>query len=85
MSKLQEVGSNVYRVSARGQLSLPADARRRWGIAEGGSVELFDLGECVVMLPTGRRSARASLAEALTAQRYREYTAAIDDPDLIDE
>ena len=62
---------------------MPASARRRWGISEGGDVELFDLGDCVVMLPAG--SARASVARALTAERYEEYIASIADPDLRDE
>ena len=85
MSLLQETGHAVYNVSARGQLSLPADARRRWGIEGGGRVELFDLGECVVMMPVGSRSVRASLAEALTAARYAALVAETDDPDLRDE
>lgn len=75
----------MYKVSPRGQFSLPADARRRWGIEGGGEVELFDLGDCVVMLPTGDSSAGASLARALTAKRYREHVESIDDPDLRDE
>lgn len=85
MSRLQERGRAVYRVSPRGQFSLPAGARRRWGIENGGEVELFDLGDCVVMLPVGTSSARASLARALTADRYREQVERIDDPDLRDE
>jgi AbrB family looped-hinge helix DNA binding protein len=85
MSKLQETGRATYRVSARGQLSLPADARRRWGLEEGGAVELFDLGDCVVMLPAGAKSARASLALALPPERYRRYVDAIVDSDLRDE
>jgi hypothetical protein len=64
---------------------LPADARRRWGIEDGGEVEVFDLGNCVVMLPVGAASARASLARLLTAERYRESVQQIDDPDLRDE
>lgn len=78
------MGRAVYRVSARGQFSLPADARRRWGIEDGGEVELFDLGDCVVMLPMGVAPARTSLARALTADRYREHVERIDDPDLRD-
>ena len=85
MSRLQETGRATYRVSARGQLSLPADARRRWGLEEGGAVELFDLGDCVVMLPTGMNSARASLARALPRERYRRHVDAIGDPDLREE
>lgn len=85
MPDLQASGGAVYRVSARGQFSLPAGARRRWGIEDGGEVELFDLGNCVVMLPVGDSSARASLARALTADRYRRHVERIDDPDLRDE
>jgi len=75
----------VYRVSPRGQFSLPADARRRWGIEHGGDVELFDLGGCVVMLPLGDSSARASLAKSMTADRYRHYVEQVADPELHDE
>jgi hypothetical protein len=64
---------------------MPADARRRWGIEDGGEVEVFDLGECVVMLPTGANSARVSLARALPRERYRRHVDAIADPDLRDE
>lgn len=83
MPDLQDTGCAVYRVSSRGQFSLPASARRRWGIEAGGEVELFDLGDAVVMLPVG--SARSSLAQALTADAYREHVEKIADPDLRDE
>ena len=85
MSDLQDIGHAVYKVSARGQFSLPATARERWGLKGGGEVEVFDLGSCVVMLPTGSKSARASLAAVLTADAYRARVQAIDDPDLRDE
>jgi hypothetical protein len=48
-------------------------------------VELFDLGDCVVMLPTGAKSARASVARALSAEQYRDFVQRVDDPDLRDE
>ncbi len=83
MSIPQEPGHAIYRVSARGQFSLPASARRRWGIEGGGEVELFDLGDAVVMLPAG--SARTSVARALSADLYRQHVEAIVDPDLRDE
>lgn len=85
MSDLQVTGHAVYRVSRRGQFSLPAAARRRWGIEDGGDIELFDLGDSIVMLPTGETSARASIARALTADRYRRFVDGMDDPDLRDE
>ena len=85
MSSLQETSRVIYKVSSRGQFSLPAAARRRWGIEAGGEVEVFDLGNCVVMMPTGAGSARASIARALTADRYRRHVESIADPDVRDE
>lgn len=75
----------MYRVSRRGQFSLPASARRRWGLEDGGEVEVFDLGGCVVMLPTGPNGARESVARALDADRYRRWVQQLTDPDLRDE
>ena len=83
MTKLQEKTAR-YRVSARGQFSLPATARRRWGIEDGGDVEVFDLGEAVVIFPGGPGTARRALARALSADRYEELLGRVDDPDLRD-
>jgi AbrB family looped-hinge helix DNA binding protein len=83
MSELQETHHAVYKVSSRGQFSLPASARRRWGIEGGGEVELFDLGGAVVMLPAG--SARNSVARVLRADVYRRHVEAVTDPDVRDE
>lgn len=85
MTQLQETGRSIFKVSSRGQFSLPASARRRWGIEDGGEVEVFDLDGCVVLLPVGEGSARASLARALTGGRYRAYVESMTDPDLRDE
>lgn len=85
MESLQDGSTRVYRVSSRGQFSLPAATRHRWGIADGGQIEIFDLGDCAVMLPVGASSARRSLASALTAKRYAEHVRGIEDPDLRDE
>jgi bifunctional DNA-binding transcriptional regulator/antitoxin component of YhaV-PrlF toxin-antitoxin module len=70
------------RVSGRGQMSLPAAARRRWGIQDGGDVAAFDLGDCVVLVPGGERAARKALADAIGEGRYEAAVAAIDDLDL---
>ena len=83
MDKLQDNQAR-YRVSARGQFSLPASARRRWGIEDGGDVEVFDLGEAVVIFPGGPGTARRTLAKALTAHRYEEILKGVEDPDLRD-
>jgi CSLREA domain-containing protein len=84
VTDLQETGGR-YRVSARGQFSLPASARRRWGIEDGGDVEVFDLGEAVVIFPGGPGTARRALAKALDADRYEQLIARIGDPNLRDE
>lgn len=55
----------VYRVSERGQMALPADARRRWNLIDGGSVEVVDLGEALMIVPAGRGGLRAILRDAV--------------------
>jgi bifunctional DNA-binding transcriptional regulator/antitoxin component of YhaV-PrlF toxin-antitoxin module len=72
----------VYRVSRRGQFSLPARARKRWGLEDGGEVEVLDLGDCIVMFPGGPDALRRAVAEWLTHEEYADFVASIDDPDL---
>jgi len=74
-----------YRVSERGQMALPAEARRRWDIADGGTVEVADLGEALVIVPAGRGGLRAILGTAI--EESGGYTSLVDDvrrqgPDL---
>jgi hypothetical protein len=47
---LETCGMTVtsYRVSERGQMALPAEARRRWNLTDGGAVEVADLGHALV-------------------------------------
>ena len=73
-----------FRVSARGQLSLPADVRRRGGIEEGGAVEMIDLGRSVLLVPGGTGTLRRMVGEIVTAEMYEELLDEIDDPDLRD-
>jgi len=54
-----------FRVSDRGQMALPAEARRRWNLLEGGSVEVADLGDALVIVPAGRGGLRALLRDAI--------------------
>jgi bifunctional DNA-binding transcriptional regulator/antitoxin component of YhaV-PrlF toxin-antitoxin module len=77
-------GSSNARVSHRGQTSLPADLRRRWGIDEGGEVGFIDLGGAALIVPGGVEVARAELRRVLR-DRYDEGVASIDDPDLADQ
>jgi AbrB family looped-hinge helix DNA binding protein len=74
-----------FRVSERGQMALPAEARRRWGIAQGGSVEIADLGDALVIVPAGRGGLRSILRDAIDeAGGYAHLArrAAASDPDL---
>ena len=74
-----------FRVSERGQMALPAEARRRWGIAGGGAVEIADLGAALVVVPAGRGGLRSMLSEALEdAGGYRTLArrVAASEPDL---
>jgi bifunctional DNA-binding transcriptional regulator/antitoxin component of YhaV-PrlF toxin-antitoxin module len=72
------------KVSHRGQTSLPADLRRRWGIEDGGEVGFIDLGDAALVVPGGMEVARAELRRVLR-QRYDEGLSTIDDPDLADQ
>jgi bifunctional DNA-binding transcriptional regulator/antitoxin component of YhaV-PrlF toxin-antitoxin module len=70
------------KVSQRGQTSLPAQLRHRWGIASGGDVAFIDLGDAALVVPGGIESAKAELRRALATGAYGRGLAAIDDPDL---
>lgn len=72
------------KVSNRGQTSLPAELRHRWGIDGGGVVAFVDLGNAALVLPGGADRARAELQRVLS-ERYDVGLAAIDDPDLADQ
>lgn len=72
------------RVSHRGQTSLPADLRHRWGIVDGGEVGFIDLGNAALVIPGGVDAARQELRRVLR-DGYSEGLAAIDDPDLADQ
>jgi len=74
-----------FRVSERGQMALPADARRRWNLDKGGTVEIADLGESLLIVPAGRGGLRALLRAAIDdAGGYAKLAkaAAADEPDL---
>ena len=77
------VSSNA-KVSHRGQTSLPAELRHRWGIEQGGEVGFIDLGDAALIVPGGVSAARRELRRVLS-ERYAAGLAAIDDPDLADQ
>lgn len=39
------------KVSTKGQIVLPADIRKKYGIEEGGEVEILDFGKEIVIVP----------------------------------
>jgi bifunctional DNA-binding transcriptional regulator/antitoxin component of YhaV-PrlF toxin-antitoxin module len=54
-----------FRVSGRGQMALPAEARRRWELIEGGVVEIADLGDALLVVPAGHGGLRAMLRDSI--------------------
>ncbi len=77
--------SGDLRVSHRGQMSLPAAARRRWGLEGGGEVGYLDLGDAVVLVPGGVTALRRHLLEAVTEDDWREARVGFGDADLATE
>jgi len=74
-----------FRVSERGQMALPAEARRRWDLMDGGAVEVVDLGDAVIIVPAGRGGLRTMLGSALAeAGGYSKLAEAVAtaEPDL---
>lgn len=52
------------RVSERGQMALPAQARHRWGLDAGGTVGWIDLGDAVLFVPGDPQELRRELLAA---------------------
>jgi bifunctional DNA-binding transcriptional regulator/antitoxin component of YhaV-PrlF toxin-antitoxin module len=70
-----------YLVSSSGQLSLPAAARHRWNLDNGGPVDVLDLGFAVMMLPKGQ--GRRLLDDLLPRDAHARFVASLaGDPDL---
>ena len=73
-----------FKVSNRGQMALPAEARRRWHLDKGGTVEIADLGDSLLIVPAGRGGLRALLRAAIDeAGGYAKLAeaAGADEPD----
>ena len=77
--------TGAIRVSHRGQMSLPAAARRRWGLHNGGEVTYLDLGEAVVIVPAAIESLRRELMESVTEEDWQMARAGFGDPELTTE
>ncbi len=73
------------RVSQRGQMSLPASARHRWGLEDGGDLSFIDVGDAVVLIPEGVDELRRRLIGAVTDDEWERARRGFDDPDLVSE
>lgn len=73
------------RVSSRGQMSLPAATRHRWGLDEGGEVGYLDVGEAMVIVPGGVDRLRATLLDAVSDSDWDAARDGFGDPDLANE
>lgn len=70
-----------YLVSSSGQMSLPAAARHRWHLDDGGPVEVVDLGLAVLTLPKGE--GRRLLGDLVSREEHAARVRALgEDPDL---
>ncbi|MBK5224852.1 MAG: AbrB/MazE/SpoVT family DNA-binding domain-containing protein [Acidimicrobiia bacterium] len=61
-------------------MSVPAQVRRRWGLADGGRVSVVDMGDAFVVLPAGAR--QQILDGALPAEEHQAFVASLEDPEL---
>lgn len=70
-----------YLVSSSGQMSLPAAARHRWHLDQGGAVDVLDLGFGVLTVPKGE--GRRLLGDLLGREDHAAFVDSLaEDPDL---
>lgn len=70
-----------YLVSSSGQMSLPAAARHRWDLDDGGPVDVLDLGFGVLTVPIGH--GRRLLSDLLSREEHAAFVRSMSsDPDL---
>ena len=66
-------------------MALPVEARRRWELLDGGSVDVIDVGSALMIVPAGQGGLRNMLRESIgEAGGYPQLVArvAAADPDL---
>jgi hypothetical protein len=66
-------------------MSLPAAARRRWGLDDGGEVGYLDIGDALVIVPGGVTQLRRQLLESVRAEDSAEAASGFGDPELASE
>ena len=73
------------KVSSRGQMSLPASTRHRWGLDAGGEVGYLDVGDAIVLVPGGVDRLRAALLDVVSDADWEAAQAGFGDPELANE
>jgi bifunctional DNA-binding transcriptional regulator/antitoxin component of YhaV-PrlF toxin-antitoxin module len=74
-------GVQEYLVSSSGQMSLPAAARHRWHLDNGGPVDVIDLGFGLLTVPKGQ--GRRLLGDLLSRDDHAAFVRSLaDDEDL---
>lgn len=73
------------KVSVRGQMSLPASARHRWGLDEGGSIGFLDVGDAIVLIPGGVDRLRSAGLDAVSDADWAAAREGFGDPEMASE
>ncbi len=66
-------------------MSLPAVARRRWGLDQGGDVGYLDVGDAILIVPGGVDRLRHVLLDAVSDDDWDEARTGFGDADLANE
>ena len=71
--------------SVRGQMSLPAVARHRRGLDDGGSIGFLDVGDAIVLIPGGVDQLRDAALDAVSDSDWVEARGGFGDPAMASE
>jgi hypothetical protein len=63
-------------------MSLPASARHRWGLDEGGELGYVDVGDLIVLIPGGLERLRGQALDAMNEADWEAARTGFGDPDL---
>lgn len=74
--------TGAVKVSERGQMALPAQARHRWGLDGGGTVGWIDLGDAVLLVPGAVDELRQEL---LAGADWEAARSGFGDPELANQ
>ena len=77
--------SGKLKVSNRGQMSLPSSARHRWGLDDGGDVGFLDLGDSLLLVPSGLANLRDEILGRITDADWVDARRGFGDPELASE